>query len=77
MIKVKGMEISTEELAEADWRKSSFSSPNCDNCVEVAFIGEATAVRDSKNPDGQALMFTQGEWSAFLEGAAAGEFRRG
>jgi hypothetical protein len=34
------------------WRKSSYSQPNQDNCVEVAEHG---AVRDSKNPDGPML----------------------
>jgi hypothetical protein len=35
------------------WRKASFSDPN-DNCVECGPLGTATAVRDSKNPDGPA-----------------------
>ena len=73
MIEVKGMSV---ELDDAKWFKSSFSGPNCDNCVEVAFVGQATAVRDSKNPDGPALLFTPDEWSAFLEGALHGEFNR-
>ncbi|WP_352244292.1 DUF397 domain-containing protein [Microtetraspora sp. NBRC 13810] len=32
------------------------------------------AVRDSKNPQGPALVFTPGEWKAFLKGANQGEF---
>lgn len=43
-------------------------------CVEVANLGNAVAVRDSKDPDGPALIFTPGEWAAFLQGAKAGEF---
>jgi hypothetical protein len=73
VIEVKGMSV---ELNGAEWFKSSFSGPNCDNCVEIAFVGQATAVRDSKNPDGPALVFTPDEWSAFLEGARHGEFDR-
>ena len=45
-----------------------------DNCVEVAFISGAIAVRDSKNPTGPALVFTPGEWDAFVGGAKDGEF---
>jgi hypothetical protein len=43
-------------------------------CVEVAFVGEAVAVRDSKNPQGPALVFTRAEWDAFLRGTKDGEF---
>jgi Domain of unknown function (DUF397) len=31
-------------------------------------------VRDSKNPGGPVLRFTQGEWRAFITGVMAGEF---
>lgn len=72
------MEIETNgfrvDLAEASWYKSTRSGPNCDNCVEVAFVGGAIALRDSKNPTGPALIFTPGEWDAFVEGAKDGEF---
>jgi hypothetical protein len=62
------------DLNDAVWRKSTASGPNCDNCVEVAFVGDAIAVRDSKNPQGPALIFTQAEWDAFVGGAKDGEF---
>jgi hypothetical protein len=36
-------------------------------CVEVATnIPGIVAVRDSKNPNGPVLTFTQAEWRAFL-----------
>ena len=70
-IETKGLRV---DLSRAVWRKSSASGPNCDNCVEVAFVGEAIAVRDSKNPEGPALIFTQSEWDAFVGGAKDGEF---
>jgi hypothetical protein len=70
-IETKGM---TVDLSEARWFKSTRSGPNCDNCVEVAFVGEAIALRDSKDPAGPALIFTQGEWDAFVGGAKDGEF---
>ena len=62
------------DLSRAVWRKSTASGPNCDNCVEVAFVDEAIAVRDSKSPDGPVLIFTQAEWDAFVGGAKDGEF---
>lgn len=65
------------ELSGAAWRKSSRSGPNCDNCVEVAFIVGAVAVRDSKNPTGPALIFNPHRWGAFVGGTRYGEFDRG
>jgi hypothetical protein len=70
-IATKGMSI---DLESADWRKSSRSGPYTDNCVEVAFVGDAIAVRDSKDPRGPVLLFTAGEWDAFVDGAKEGEF---
>ena len=55
------------------WRKSS----RCGNatCVEVAKVDDQYLIRDSKNPDAAALSFTEEEWSAFVAGVTAGEFR--
>jgi hypothetical protein len=59
----------------ATWIKSSHSGPTGGNCVEVAFlIGGAVAIRNSRQPDGPALVFTRPEWEAFLGGARHGEF---
>ncbi|WP_454194752.1 DUF397 domain-containing protein [Nocardia sp. Marseille-Q1738] len=64
------------DLSGARWFKSSHSSGGND-CVEVAHLdGGMVGVRDSKNPSGPALVFTPGEWDAFLAGAADGEFER-
>lgn len=70
-IETKGFRVN---LNQARWFKSTRSGPNCDNCVEVAFVNEAIAVRDSKNPAGPALIFTAAEWDAFVGGAKDGEF---
>ena len=59
---------------ELRWFTSSFSGGNGANCVEVAFLPGAVAVRDTKDRSQQALVFTAGEWAAFLAGARAGEF---
>lgn len=57
------------------WAKSTFSGPNCDNCVECRLNGDGDIeVRDSKNPSGPVLVFTPGEWVAFGAGSKAGEF---
>ena len=61
--------------AAATWVKSSYSGPTGGNCVEVAFLAEGDiAVRNSRHPDGPALVFTKAEWEAFLGGARDGEF---
>ncbi|MFB4305546.1 DUF397 domain-containing protein [Actinomadura sp. GTD37] len=41
---------------ELNWRKSSRSSSAGDQCVEVAGVEDAVAVRDSKDPDGPVLV---------------------
>ncbi len=71
VVETKGLRV---DLRRAVWRKSSISGPYSDNCVEVAFVDEAIAVRDSKHPEGPVLLFTQAEWDAFVGGAKDGEF---
>jgi len=61
------------DLSRAHWKKSSRSSAN-GQCVEMAELGSAVALRDSKDPTGPVLIFTPGEWAAFLAGAKDGEF---
>ncbi len=58
--------MTSSDLPEATWRKSSYSGSGND-CVEVAAnIQGVVAVRDSKDPGGAVLTFTPGEWRAFL-----------
>jgi hypothetical protein len=59
-------------LLTAAWRKSSHSNAN--GCVEVALLGDEVAIRDSKDPTGPVVMFTEHEWRAFLAGVRDGEF---
>ncbi|WP_405495454.1 DUF397 domain-containing protein [Nocardia sp. NBC_00511] len=54
------------DLSGARWFKSS-KSPNADTCVEIAHLSaEAVGVRDSKDPGGPVLVFSGGQWDAFL-----------
>ncbi len=53
------------DLTSVSWRKSSYSGGNGGNCIQVADLPGTIAVRDSKDPDGPALLFTPAEWAAF------------
>ncbi|MGK5520781.1 DUF397 domain-containing protein [Micromonospora sp. URMC 107] len=63
----------SRDFSQAKWRKSSTSDSG--GCVEVAYADGLIGVRDTKQAGaGPMLTFTEREWSAFLEGAALGEF---
>jgi hypothetical protein len=63
------------DVTRAMWRKSSYSSGNGGNCVEVASnLPGAVAVRDSKDPDGPKLAVSKRAWSAFVQGIKEIEF---
>ena len=62
------------ELGPVAWRKSRASIPS-GNCVEVAELPDGQiAVRNSRYPDGPALVYTPAEIAAFLTGVRNGEF---
>ncbi|MEV6113527.1 DUF397 domain-containing protein [Streptomyces sp. NPDC052109] len=56
----------SRQLKGATWRKSSYSSSNGGDCVEVADLRALVAVRDSKNPDAAHLSVTPHAWDAFV-----------
>jgi hypothetical protein len=62
------------ELRGAPWYKSSYSGPNCDNCVEVAQLLGVVAVRDSKDAAGPAYLFVPAAWQKFVAGMKRGDF---
>ncbi|HUK71160.1 MAG TPA: DUF397 domain-containing protein [Streptosporangiaceae bacterium] len=68
------------------WRETGHS-PGDTESVEVTVTEDAAAVsehkahegrlilmRDSKNPEGPVLAFTEAEWRAFIAGVKDGEF---
>ncbi|MFJ7326172.1 DUF397 domain-containing protein [Streptomyces cyaneofuscatus] len=56
------------DLPSATWRKSSYSNSDGGQCVEVSdnFPG-IVPVRDSKQPEGPAVIFGASAWSAFVD----------
>ncbi|WP_329428980.1 DUF397 domain-containing protein [Streptosporangium sp. NBC_01495] len=65
------------DLSAAVWQKSSRSSDNGGQCVEVAVnLPGVVAVRDSKDPQGPGLLFTPAQWRAFVGDVKSGGFDR-
>jgi hypothetical protein len=66
--------IPADSLEGVDWKKSRHSGPQ-GNCVELAALpGGDVAFRNSRDPQGPALVYSREEVSAFLHGAKDGEF---
>ena len=62
------------DLVDARWRKSSISNSQ-GTCVEMARLDEGQyAMRNSRNPEGPALIYTRAEIAALIEGVKRGEF---
>lgn len=54
------------------WRIATRSAGG--NCVEVAKANDLIALRNSRNPEGEVILYTAPEFAAFLDGAKKGEF---
>lgn len=56
-------------MSAATWRKSTYSNSDGGECVEVSdgFAG-VVPVRDSKAPQGPALVFPAAGWASFVAG---------
>ncbi|MGC4896670.1 DUF397 domain-containing protein [Micromonospora sp. DT31] len=67
--------VPVTELPPVRWLKSRRSNPS-GNCVELAELpgGTGIAVRNSRHPEGPALIYTVDEIAAFVLGARDGDF---
>ncbi|MFJ4962871.1 DUF397 domain-containing protein [Streptomyces sp. NPDC088729] len=55
------------------WRKSSYSGPDKDSCLEVQdHHPTAVPVRDSKVPGGPVLLVPVAGWTSFVEAVKDG-----
>jgi hypothetical protein len=69
--------ISAAAIEGAAWTKSSYSGGGNSQCVEIANIpapsgSSGIAVRDSKDPDGPALLFAPESFASFITSLNAG-----
>ncbi|GHF85764.1 DUF397 domain-containing protein [Streptomyces thermodiastaticus] len=63
--------MTCENAPKPQWIKSSYSTDEGPDCVEVGHVSDAVLIRDSKNPTGPRLTLTPAAWAAFLPHAAA------
>ncbi|MEU3710480.1 DUF397 domain-containing protein [Streptomyces catenulae] len=63
------------DLTRAAWFKSSYSNGN-GNCVEVADLGTAVGLRDSKQDAGPVLTSSAEGWQAFIAGVVNNHFEK-
>jgi hypothetical protein len=62
------------DLTQVAWRKSRYSNSQ-GNCVELAKLPDGgIAVRNSRFPEGPALIYTRDEIRALVLGVKDGEF---
>ncbi|KOX07250.1 DUF397 domain-containing protein [Nocardiopsis sp. NRRL B-16309] len=59
----------TPSATGMQWRKSSYSSAQGGECVEVAEGDHGMNLRDSRNPGLGYFFFDSDEWRAFLTSA--------
>ncbi|MEV4613583.1 DUF397 domain-containing protein [Kitasatospora sp. NPDC049258] len=62
--------MNVDRTASRSWIKSSYSSEEGGQCVEVAACAGAVQVRDSKDQAGPVLAFDRAAWQAFVRFAA-------
>ncbi|MET9390839.1 DUF397 domain-containing protein [Streptomyces sp. NPDC006624] len=64
------------DLSAASWRKSSYSNQDGGACIEVSDDFPAVVpVRDSKVPQGPALVFPASGWAHFIAAVRSGRLR--
>ncbi|WP_411143114.1 DUF397 domain-containing protein [Streptomyces sp. x-80] len=57
---------STNLATEEGWFKSSYSSQDGGNCIEIAHLTGQVGIRDSKDKAGPALVVPAAAWSSFM-----------
>ncbi|MET9983993.1 DUF397 domain-containing protein [Streptomyces rochei] len=66
--------VRADSISGVKWVKATASDAYND-CVEIAKLPDGeVAMRNSRYPDGPALIFTPSEIAAFLDGSRKGEF---
>lgn len=60
------------QYSSATWRRSSRSSEQGDQCVEVANLGRVIGIRDSKCPGGSPLVVDRSEFRGLIDRIKAG-----
>ena len=65
-------EAPVQTVPESAWFKSSYSSGEGGECVEVAARPGTIHIRDSKDKAGPTLRVASGGWTAFVEFTAQG-----
>lgn len=60
------------DLSAARWLKSTHSG-EAGSCVEIAHLSDATTIRDSKNPEGGAVVLDARAWSGLLSAVKSGD----
>jgi hypothetical protein len=62
------------DLGRSQWRKSTRSALG-NECLEIADIGSAVGIRDSKNTANRLVVSTEA-WRAFVNAVRHGDFDR-
>ncbi|KOT76393.1 hypothetical protein ADK70_38440 [Streptomyces rimosus subsp. pseudoverticillatus] len=61
--------MAPDVAADDEWQKSSYSTQEGGSCVELArrtCVTGKIAIRDSKDTDGPALLFSKEAWTRFV-----------
>lgn len=69
----KTFRSSVNVAPETAWRKSSYSSQDNGNCVEVAELPAHIGIRDSKDKQGPALVIPAEAWASFVGMVCTGD----
>lgn len=62
------------DTSRAQWRRADGPGDTGQGRIEIAFVDDLVGMRDSADPEGPVLVFTQAEWDAFVGGVTDGEF---